>query len=539
MTPEPIIIERPWGGWANGQGYGQSDGYNSYAVEARENQYTKSTGISLLHDTFFGHIAPAHVTNNVTVDTTPKINSTIRAGTIYPGSANPDAYLISGGLSGVAPRIVTSNATTNTVSAFNAITAHGGHNFTTLPAGTGMWGEDVIIYRANVTSTSTTSLFYFWNDNADGDIGRFDLASTYDDDWGSTVPTGAAVLTKDVPHKVVEGKDFVLYITNGQYIATYDGNTGANGTLNTQALNIGAGWVASSIAVFGDYIAITASKVGGAAYSAFNFEGDSKVLLWKGYASDPEFVYGIADSFAGCIYALDTLYVWTKGTGTMAKLWSFDGQKFNKILDIPISYNSVPQQNQVAYLKDFLWWVLPGNDANIYCYGPMSSSVRGLHVSGYIHDGTNEASDIGFIENFDQTKLYTSGLFNATYKMVYASGGSVYKTGAYFRTRLIGLPYKSKITKFRIYFSQFGTGASVTLSLFKNYNAQSVGGATDLLNRTLTRTALGAVYEYSFDQEITDVDSFYMVVTFNHAAITNAAAIIRRIEVYYDSPPIL
>ena len=62
-------------------------------------------------------------------------------------------------------------------------------------------------------------IFYFYNKSSGADIGKFDLSSTFDDDWGSTVPTGAAALQK-APHPVVKKEDIMLF-GNGRYVGTY------------------------------------------------------------------------------------------------------------------------------------------------------------------------------------------------------------------------------------------------------------------------------------------------------------------------------
>ncbi len=62
-------------------------------------------------------------------------------------------------------------------------------------------------------------LYYFYQD----DFGRFDLSSSYDDDYGSTTPTGAESL-QDAIHPVATKEDLML-IGNGRYIATFTSST--------------------------------------------------------------------------------------------------------------------------------------------------------------------------------------------------------------------------------------------------------------------------------------------------------------------------
>lgn len=78
------------------------------------------------------------------------------------------------------------------------------------------------------------NLFYFFNKASGADIGIFDLSSTFDDDWGSTVPTGATALQK-APHPVAKKEDIMLF-GNGRYVGTYIDSTT---TLDATKLDFG------------------------------------------------------------------------------------------------------------------------------------------------------------------------------------------------------------------------------------------------------------------------------------------------------------
>lgn len=63
------------------------------------------------------------------------------------------------------------------------------------------------------------NLYYFFNKSAAGEIGKYDLNVTFTDNWGSTVPSGAAALQK-ADHPVATKQDIILF-GNGQYVGTY------------------------------------------------------------------------------------------------------------------------------------------------------------------------------------------------------------------------------------------------------------------------------------------------------------------------------
>jgi len=72
-------------------------------------------------------------------------------------------------------------------------------------------GNSIVHFQGN--------LYYFYNKSSGGDVGKFDLSSTFDDNWGSTVPTGSAALQK-APHPVAKKEDIMLF-GNGRYVGTY------------------------------------------------------------------------------------------------------------------------------------------------------------------------------------------------------------------------------------------------------------------------------------------------------------------------------
>lgn len=76
-------------------------------------------------------------------------------------------------------------------------------------------GQSITDFKGN--------LYYFYNTVSAGDIGKYDLSTTFDDDWGSTVPTGAATL-QNAPHPVATKED-VMVFGNGRYTGTYISST--------------------------------------------------------------------------------------------------------------------------------------------------------------------------------------------------------------------------------------------------------------------------------------------------------------------------
>lgn len=87
------------------------------------------------------------------------------------------------------------------------------------------------------------ALYYFFNKASGADCGRYDLASTFDDDYFSTVPTGAAAL-QSAPHPVASKQDIMLF-GNGRYVGTF---VSSGVTLSPTKLDFGAGAECADVA---------------------------------------------------------------------------------------------------------------------------------------------------------------------------------------------------------------------------------------------------------------------------------------------------
>jgi len=72
-------------------------------------------------------------------------------------------------------------------------------------------GESIQVLKGN--------LYYIYNTAGGGDIGKYNLNATFDDDWGSTVPTGMATLQNAIHPS--DKKEDILLFGNGRYAGTY------------------------------------------------------------------------------------------------------------------------------------------------------------------------------------------------------------------------------------------------------------------------------------------------------------------------------
>jgi len=529
--PRVSLLEKPLGGM--GLDYTQS---NSAAIEAGKDQYTRSTGVNLFNIGKIGHISPAETFDQVMTDTNSYVVSVPRA-EATKFDATTLTYLMLGGAASAAPRVIRSTTFPTAPDLNQTITAHGGGNFTSLPV-TGYWGEDIVTYKANNGSSAATDyLFYSWNDSVGGDVGRYDF-TTFDDDFMSQVATGGSntYLVAAVPHRMLVAPNNHLYITNGQYLAEFKGATANNGTINRTAMNLGNGYVSVDIKRYGNYIAVLSNRsVGSNLENAKTFNGEARLSLIKAntsLADNPEFVYPIPDNYASAMIVLDTIYIFTQGKNNTVKILKFNGQSFTTLPGSEHHTSKIgnaPLPNCVEFYKDMIVWSPQNATGGYLCsYGPMSSKSRGVHIPYILTDGTNTTTEVGMVKNIEQVRLWAGVKYSSTYKLANISGSGGYFVNGVLRTRLYTFPHYATINKFLFYFSQLGTGASIHIALYRDYDT-----TTDLLNYTISNAKFGSAREVSVPVNLTGVESFYLKITFNHTSITNTAAVIRKVEMDY------
>jgi len=210
----------------------------------------------------------------------------------------------------------------------------------TISAGTANVATDLIYYRSKT--------FVFWNDTGvNGDIALLTNDTTWDDDWGSTVPTGKAHL-QDAPHYAIVGGDNVMYFTNGIYVGSYDGNTLKPTHLDfwTDAETVSLTWNNNRIK-----IAVNRPNITG---SNFNQSG---IYTWNGVSSSWEGDPIEVNGKIGALYTKNgTTFVWWKDS------ISTGGYNFGAISGLQLQLlrrysGSLPNQAQVGEYDGHIAWL--------------------------------------------------------------------------------------------------------------------------------------------------------------------------------------
>ena len=302
---------------------------------------------------FLGVLSPGQlfvsVTNTANVTTPLKSHAT--------DSSNDDIYAIND--SGEVHKI---NSTTGNIvddaTWEHDITVHGGHS--------GLNGHEVILYNAKQGGTSELALFYSWRDTTDGDVGRYDIGgNTFNDDFMSTVPTGAAALdeTGSVDCPMVVGDDDVLYIGDGPNLHAYDGQEGANGTFTKNVLQLPSEFTIISFAKLNNRSLAIFATAGNTGNSFLTSE--SRCFFWNYLDQDPYNFVDLEDNLVrgafnwkgtiGC-FTGKRRSVFGQSKNTKIKLYSNNENRFITIdtfgFDLPLSGGIVVFPEQILWNSD-------------------------------------------------------------------------------------------------------------------------------------------------------------------------------------------
>lgn len=287
---------------------------------------------------------------------------------------------------------------------------------------TGESGSDVIDYQGN--------LYYSYNytSTSAGDIGKYNLDATFDDDWGSTTPTGAAVLVGNVPHKFIIGGSDYLYITNGRYMAQYVGDTN---TLSTAKLSLPA-----------DQIITSAEWTNSRFYIASNHNPNntgitnrivSYISIWDGSSSTLDDIIIVPGQVGGTYCKNGIVYIFYRDHSTYTNYLSYISG--TQLVNIASFQGSVPSFSQISEYAGYIIWNTGGIYSDeIYAWGSPDISLP-ASVFSFMSTGTgaNGAGLIGGLSTSFSSLIFvassdTSGI-PTTYRIAKNSGYATTGTG--------------------------------------------------------------------------------------------------------------
>lgn len=332
-----------------------------------------------------------------------------------------------------------------------------------ITGGTYQVADDLIYYKSNI--------YVFWNDTGtEGEIAKVDISGeTIDPDWGSTVPTGAAHL-EDAPHYAINGGDDVVYITNGQYVATLEGTTLTVQGIDfwTDAETVSVTWNRNRV-----LIAVNRPNVTG---SNFN---ESGIYTWNGVSSSWE---GDPIEVSGEIGALYTkngvTFVWWKD-GISTGGYQFGYISGTQLVPLRRYYGSLPNQAQVGEYKGFIAWV---SSNAVYMWGARD---QGLPVKLFQYMSGLHATIGAFASPFG-TLLISSHDGSTQYSLAKASGYTTSSTWKTIAFKMNGPGFKAEIDLIQVETETLGTGAKADFTLTYDKAASS---------KALTQITSGTIHK--------------------------------------------
>jgi len=387
------------------------------------------------------------------------------------------------------------------------LTGHGGH--------TTFKGEDIILYPIG----STHYLFYSWNDNTDGDVGRVNLTSpyTFEDDNLSNTVTSGAVLTKGVPHPMMEWQENgKLYIANGEDLVEIDGQTGANGTADMTAFSLPEGWKITALFPTGDLIGICASYTTGV-WSWTGYTARSAVFFWDGSSTKWTRKVIIPDDEIRAAQTLnEDYYIFTKSSSSASGfIRKWDGQGFRlvqKIQDNSTLASRAPAGfGCVGTYKDFLVFSVDFY-GKVFLYGSPEPGVSPAlyQITKSPGGGTDQfARAVGVVGGliFFSSRDDSESVYYLTKLSTGYDKNFVYKSLYY------EFPQKIRINYVRLYFKTLTSGADDDIKIETNY-----GDTTTTLG-SISYASDGAI-EYKRFNKILTCHNFRIIIDTDEGSST-------------------
>jgi hypothetical protein len=363
-------------------------------------------------------------------------------------------------------------------------------------------GEDVCFYQSNI--------YYSYNHSGTaGDIGQYNVTSgAFDDDYMSTVPVDAIALIGGVPHQMIVGGDNIMYITNGKYIASFDGTTFID-----QALNLPDNFVMSSIQWANNRIYVSANREN---ISGTN-QNESSIFIWDTYSTSWEMEVKVGGKI-GALYSKNGIVrVWYQDVSYTGgyKLAYLNGYQLQ---DLQFYSGTLPEYYQVDEYKNHMLFVSSGK---IKAWGAQSSDspVKFFELA----DGGH--ATVGGLAVPFGTPLIASDDGAGNTKLAKFSG---YDLASYLKTiyyQIANGDQKGRVERVIIYTNPLSTGDKVDTTLRYDFGKSNVALkqiAYDASNNTTRHIILDAENE---PDDAVELENFSLELDFANGSVTNPVKI--------------
>ena len=360
-----------------------------------------------------------------------------------------------------------------------------------------------------------TYLYYFYNHSGSaGDMGRLTLATdAFDDDFGSTVPTGFAAL-QNAPHPSVLGDDGIVYFGNGRYVGYYDPVTN---TISVDELDLPAGSQVVDL-VYEN------SKI----YAAVNFpnltgvnNNQGSIYVWDTVSDSwDDFPHPRVYGRLGALINKDgNIFVFYQDLSSSGgfKLGVLDG---NKIKPLRTFTGSLPNFGQKIIYDNMIAWISSGE---VWIWGSADEEMPTIFSQ---HADGGFATVGAFAAPFG-TPMCASFDGATSYKLAKFSG---YDVNCAFKSLMFSCA-TSMIDKVIAHFEPTATGARADLLIHYNRGNSNQSITKQGQTGSITHTNDTGTIKKIFNPNINNVDDWRIEIDWSNGSATNALAI-RMIEVF-------
>ncbi len=349
-------------------------------------------------------------------------------------------------------------------------------------------------------------LYYFYNHSGSaGDIGRLTVSTnTFDDDWGSTVPTGAAALTNN-PHPAILGGNGRIYFGNGAYVGQY---IPSSNTISTTELALPSDCKVVDLVYERDlvWIATNAPNI------TTSNTNRGIIYAWNATASTfQEPIIEVPGRIGKIISKNGLIYVFYQDVSSTGgyKLGFINGDSIQEITNFS---GSLPVFGQVTHYKNMLAFVSSGE---VYLYGAVHIQVP-IGLSKYMDCG--HATGGALANPFGS--LMAASNTGGSYRLAKESG---LDTNAHWKSLMFDVA-TSKIDTITIHYEPTSANARVDITI--DYDR---GKTTGFSVGSISHTSDSALIKKVFKPAL-KVNDFRIILDWANGSATNGLGI-RKIEV--------
>ncbi len=287
-------------------------------------------------------------------------------------------------------------------------------------------GTDLEFYTVN----GVRKLFYSYRGS--GDIGIYDLASTFDDDWLSVAASGAFNLGLSNNHKMRVADNGFMYVLDGSAVHKIDGTTdgGANGTATANVLLFPALFqLVDAVDLRGNlWMALvkTSRDLESGTYETASFSELSGVYVWdrqstKVNMTDFITIDGVREiRFIFSFRGIPTCFTVSNNLYTQLRI--FNGNEFEVVEEL--GFEAYPQyKDSITVTGEMITWL--GRNGHWYVYGKGNNKLpNGLYWIGDMstHITSGETfSHTGAMISVNDTETVETGQNPVNEKYYFAS----------------------------------------------------------------------------------------------------------------------